>query len=115
MDKYFIKTFGCQYNEWDAARLDFLLQKLNLVPTHEKDADVIFILSCSVRKSAVDRAMGVANNNLGKKTVVTGCVLDDDKKKYERKNIFNHLLFSSFNKRRYMETGCKFTFELFDK
>lgn len=87
MQKYFIKTFGCQYNEWDAARLDFLLQKLNLVPSCEKDADIIFILSCSVRKSAVDRAMGVANNNLEKKTIVTGCVLNNDKKKYEKKDI----------------------------
>jgi hypothetical protein len=29
--------------------------------------------------------------------------------------IFNFGIFSSFNKREYMETGCKFTFELFDK
>jgi hypothetical protein len=28
---------------------------------------------------------------------------------------FNFGLFTSFNKRKYMETGCKFTFELFDK
>lgn len=85
--KYFIKTYGCQYNVWDAARLDFLLKKLGLISSNEKETDIIFLLSCSVRKSAVDRAMGLVDNNLHKKVVVTGCILKDDKKKYENKNI----------------------------
>lgn len=85
--KYFIKVFGCQYNEWDGARLDFMLQKLGLTATDEKNADVIFLLSCSVRKTAVDRVMGMVKNNQGKRIIVTGCVLDDDKKKYEKKNV----------------------------
>jgi len=84
---YFIKVFGCQYNEWDGARLDFILQKLGLIPSSQKDADVIFLLSCSVRKTAVDRVMSTAKNNLNKKVIVTGCVLDSDKIKYDRKNI----------------------------
>lgn len=86
--KYFIKIFGCQYNEWDGARLDFLLQKIGLIPAEEKQANIVFLLSCSVRKSAVDRVMGIADNNANKKVIVTGCVLDDDKKKYEKKNIY---------------------------
>ena len=82
---YYLKIFGCQYNEWDGARLDFLLHKLDLIPSTEKDADVIFLLSCSVRKTAVDRVMSTAKNNLGKKIIVTGCVLDSDKIKYDNK------------------------------
>lgn len=86
-EKYFIKIYGCQYNEWDGARIDYLLQKLGLVPSSEKDADAIFLLSCSVRKSAVDRVMGLVKNNAHKKVIVTGCILDDDRKKYSKKNV----------------------------
>ena len=85
--KYFIKIYGCQYNEWDGARLDYLLQKLGLTPSGEKEADIIFLLSCSVRKSAVDRVMGLVKNNSHKKVVVTGCILNNDKKKYKEKNV----------------------------
>jgi len=60
---------------------------LGLTPSSEKDADVVFILSCSVRKSAVDRVMSVAENNSDKKVVVCGCVLENDMKKYEKKSI----------------------------
>jgi len=84
---YFLKIYGCQYNEWDGARLDHILSQLGLISTSEKDADVIFILSCSVRKSAVDRAMSVAKNNAGKKVIVTGCILESDRAKYEKKNV----------------------------
>ena len=84
---YFLKVYGCQYNEWDGARLDHILEQFGLSPSSEKEADIIFILSCSVRKSAVDRAMSVAKNNADKKVIVTGCILESDKKKYENKNI----------------------------
>lgn len=87
MKKYFLKIYGCQYNEWDGAKIDYLLQKVGLTPSPEKDADVIFLLSCSVRKSAVDRVMGLVKNNMHKKVIVTGCILDNDKKKYEKKNV----------------------------
>lgn len=86
-EKYFLKIYGCQYNEWDGARIDYLLQKVGLIPSSEKDADVVFLLSCSVRKSAVDRVMGLVKNNADKKVVVTGCILDNDKKKYKKKNV----------------------------
>lgn len=84
---YFLKVYGCQYNEWDGARLDHTLGQLGLSSTSEKEADVIFILSCSVRKSAVDRAMSVAKNNAEKIVIMTGCILESDKTKYEKKNI----------------------------
>lgn len=84
---YFIKIYGCQYNEWDGARIDYLLQQIGLIPAKEKEADIIFVLSCSVRKTAVDRAMSIVKNNPGKKIIITGCILEDDKKKYEKKNV----------------------------
>lgn len=80
--KYYLKVYGCQYNEWDAARLDFMLQNLGLISATEKDADIIFVLSCSVRQTAVDRMLGKFKITWkNKKVIVTGCILDSDKKK----------------------------------
>jgi len=81
--KFFIKIFGCQYNEWDGARLDYLLQKNGLTLSDEKNADIIFAIACSVRKSAVDRLLGKVKNwrEEDKKVVISGCMLPKDKKK----------------------------------
>jgi tRNA-2-methylthio-N6-dimethylallyladenosine synthase len=85
--KYFIKVYGCQYNVWDAARIDFMLKKIGLIPSTEKEAEIIFMLSCSVRKSAVDRIMGMVKNWKDKKVVIAGCVLENDRPKYLKKNV----------------------------
>ena len=114
--KYHIWTLGCQYNEWDAARLDFLMQKLGFDEAKPTDADVIIILACAVRQTAVDRILGKVNNWIKAKPknrrteelkdisdeqtidqptangqrptiVVTGCVLEADKKKLEKRGI----------------------------
>jgi len=85
--KFFIKFFGCQYNEWDAVRLSSILKSLGLGETNKDDADFIFLLNCSVRKSAVDRTFGLVKNFLAqnKKVVITGCILKDDQRKFEKK------------------------------
>lgn len=82
--KYNIKIYGCQYNEWDGARLKYLLDSFGFIETSEKEAELIFVLSCSVRKSAVDRAMGKVHNfrEEGKKVIVCGCVLEHDRQIY---------------------------------
>lgn len=88
MSKYFIKIFGCQYNEWDAERIRFMLNQLGLTETtDEKSADVFFILSCAVRKSAIDRAFGKIKNWKEKKVVITGCILDADKERLIKKDV----------------------------
>ncbi len=85
--KYFIQTYGCQYNEWDAARIDFMLQKIGFQPVLEKDADAIFIIACSVRKTAVDRLFGKIHLWHNKKIIVAGCVLKDDQRKLAQKRV----------------------------
>jgi tRNA-2-methylthio-N6-dimethylallyladenosine synthase len=40
-----------------------------------------------VRQTAVDRIFGLVKNNPDKKIVLTGCVLDHDKKKFKLKNV----------------------------
>ncbi|MFA6963804.1 MAG: MiaB/RimO family radical SAM methylthiotransferase [Patescibacteria group bacterium] len=84
---FYIKVFGCQYNEWDKTRLAFVLNKFGLTESSEESAEIVFLLNCSVRKTGVDRALGFARNFIDqkKKVVVTGCVLEPDKKRFLEK------------------------------
>lgn len=87
--RFFVKVFGCQYNEWDGDRLVFALKKSGLTESTEEEADQIYLVNCSVRKSAVDRALGLAENysKKGKQVFVSGCLLPEDKKRFARKGV----------------------------
>lgn len=101
---YHIWTIGCQYNEWDGARLNFLMHKLGFSESKAEDANVIIILACSVRQTAVDRILGRVKNwhtaenkrainadfaktKKNPLILVTGCVLDADRPKFAKKGI----------------------------
>jgi len=85
--KYYIWILGCQYNEWDGARIKYALSGLGLEESDAKSADIVIILSCSVRQTAIDRILGRVKNWKKKKIYLTGCVLEADRKKFEVKNI----------------------------
>jgi tRNA-2-methylthio-N6-dimethylallyladenosine synthase len=55
--KVFIKTFGCQMNEYDSSRMaDLLAASDGMVETFEpEDADVILLNTCSVREKAEEK------------------------------------------------------------
>ena len=55
--KLYIRTFGCQMNEYDSAKMaDVLHQTDSLEPTDRpEDADVILFNTCSVREKAQQR------------------------------------------------------------
>ncbi len=55
--RYYIKTFGCQMNEYDSARLADVLRSLDgLEPTSDpQQADVLLMNTCSVREKAEDK------------------------------------------------------------
>lgn len=57
MGKVYIKTFGCQMNEYDSARMADVLQAgAGLTPTDDPaDADVILFNTCSVREKAQEK------------------------------------------------------------
>lgn len=79
--KYFILTLGCQQNVHDAERLKVLLDKVGLQSTDEKSADLIFILACSVRQSAVNRIFGKVKSWNSKEKFISACILPTDKVK----------------------------------
>ncbi|MCC6379417.1 MAG: tRNA (N6-isopentenyl adenosine(37)-C2)-methylthiotransferase MiaB [Burkholderiales bacterium] len=55
--KLYVRTFGCQMNEYDSDRMaDVLAQSDGLEPTDRpEDADVILFNTCSVREKAAER------------------------------------------------------------
>src|SRR5918996_5382042 len=64
MKKLFLRTFGCQMNEYDSDRIsDVLRQSEGLELTaHAEDADVIVFNTCSVREKAQEKVF----NDLGR-------------------------------------------------
>jgi tRNA-2-methylthio-N6-dimethylallyladenosine synthase len=58
---YFIKTFGCQMNEYDSARMgDVLRASAELTPTDDpQEADVLLMNTCSVREKAQEKVFSL--------------------------------------------------------
>jgi len=55
--KLYIKTHGCQMNEYDSSRMRDLLQlSHDLIPTdNEHDADILLLNTCSIREKAQEK------------------------------------------------------------
>jgi len=78
----YIRTFGCQMNEYDSLRVQRLLAPQGYVLTGEMEAaDVIFLNTCSVRDKAeqkvhsfLGRLRRLKSRNSDLKIVVGGCV-----------------------------------------
>ena len=59
--RYFIKTFGCQMNEYDSARMaDVLaLRRWPHPPPTTASADVLLMNTCSVREKAQEKVFSL--------------------------------------------------------
>ena len=59
--RYFIKTFGCQMNEYDSARMaDVLEAGVGLARTEDPaEADVLLMNTCSVREKAQEKGFSM--------------------------------------------------------
>jgi len=59
--RYHIKTFGCQMNEYDSARMADVLEKgAGLAPTSDPQAaDVLIMNTCSVREKAEEKVFSL--------------------------------------------------------
>jgi len=91
MMKYYIITFGCQMNKADSERMAATLEKKGYKRSPSlEEADLVLVNMCSVRQSAVDRVFGLSQKlsklktqNPKLKTILTGCILEKDKKKFK--------------------------------
>jgi len=56
MKKLFIKTYGCQMNVYDSARMAELLAPIGYVPTEvADDADMVILNTCHIREKASEK------------------------------------------------------------
>lgn len=80
---YAVYAIGCQQNWYDAERAAYLCDSLGMLPAQPEDAELVIVLSCSVRQKAMDRLYGFIGKwrkKAPKKTiVVTACILPTDK------------------------------------
>ena len=54
--KIFIKTFGCQMNEYDSNRIYDSVKKIGFKKTNDqKDADCFVLNTCHIREKATDK------------------------------------------------------------
>ncbi len=84
---YYIKTFGCQMNEYDSARMaDVLRASAGLTPTDDPaQADVLLMNTCSVREKAQEKVFSLLGEWRRLKTLrpevligVGGCVASQE-------------------------------------
>lgn len=93
--KYFLVTFGCQMNKADSEKITAVLENKGYkVGSKIDEADLVVVNMCSVRQSAVNRVYGVLeklkNQKSKAKTILTGCILKKDKKKFAK--LFNEII-----------------------
>jgi len=75
--RYFIKTFGCQMNEYDSARMADVLHSLDgLTPTDDAaGADVLLVNTCSVREKAQEKVFSLLGEWRGYKQQRPGVII----------------------------------------
>lgn len=88
-NKYYLWPLGCAQNISDAERVATILEKNEyIITSEESEADIMIVLACSVKQSAIDRIHGRSKiwKKYKKKSlkVLSGCVLPKDMKKMEQ-------------------------------
>lgn len=100
--KLYIKTHGCQMNEYDSARMRDLLQESHdLTPTdNPEDADVLLLNTCSIREKAQEKVFHqlgrwkhLKKNNPDLIIGVGGCVASQEGAEIGRRAPYVDLVF----------------------
>lgn len=87
--RYFLLPLGCATNKADGESIASVLESAGYTAAQsEEDADLIGIVACSIRQSAIDRVYGKVRKWNKRKnteqltTFVSGCILPADEKKF---------------------------------
>ena len=100
--RYFIKTFGCQMNEYDSSRMaDVLRASGGLEPTdNAAEADVLLMNTCSVREKAEEKVFSLLGEWRRLKAIrphvvigVGGCVASQEGESITQRAPFVDLVF----------------------
>jgi tRNA-2-methylthio-N6-dimethylallyladenosine synthase len=109
MKTYWIETYGCQMNKAESESLALRLIESGWSEAHSSDdSDVVIINTCSVRKTAEERAWGRIGfyghaKNPGQKLVITGCMAERLKDDIIRRAPAVDMVIGNFNKHRMAE------------
>ena len=85
--KIFIKTYGCQMNEYDSDQISNLMGKMDSYQSTDQveDADLVVLNTCSIREKAEDKVYGqlgrlreLKNKKPSMKIAVGGCVASQE-------------------------------------
>jgi len=93
MERFLIRTFGCQMNEHDSERIGGVLMADGMTPTDDPgDASVIVLNTCAIRENADNKLYGnlghlkpVKDRNPSLRIVVAGCLAQKDQGTIQRK------------------------------
>ena len=94
MKKVFIKTHGCQMNEYDSAKMmDLLSEKEEFTATDTpEEADLLVLNTCSIREKAQERVFHqigrwkkLKDKNPNLKIAIGGCVASQEGKKLSQR------------------------------
>jgi tRNA-2-methylthio-N6-dimethylallyladenosine synthase len=100
--KLYVKTHGCQMNEYDSARMqDLLRESHGLVPTdNPEEADVLLLNTCSIREKAQEKVFHqlgrwkhLKERNPGLVIGVGGCVASQEGAEIGRRAPYVDLVF----------------------
>ena len=101
-NKYYIKTFGCQMNEYDSEKIGAVLSKKNqLTSTSDpNEADLIILNTCSIREKAevkvfsdLGRFLELKASNPNLRIAVGGCVASQEGENIIKRAPFVDLVF----------------------
>ena len=103
--KFFIETFGCQMNENDTERIQFLLENAGHEKTEDiSKSDVVILNTCTVRESAKNRQYGhignlkkIKNSKKDLLICVGGCAAQDLKQKIIKDFPYVDIVFGTQN------------------
>ena len=102
LKKVFIKTFGCQMNEYDSSKMQDVLNKVHATSKTEdpKDADLIILNTCSVREKAEEKIYShlgeyetLKKNNPNLLIAIGGCVASQEGQNILKRAPFVDLIF----------------------
>jgi tRNA-2-methylthio-N6-dimethylallyladenosine synthase len=103
--RVFIKTYGCQMNAYDSARMAELVAPLGYAPSETpKDADLVILNTCHIREKATDkvfselggiRQLKQAKERRGERMIVAvaGCVAQAEGAEIMRRAPFVDMVF----------------------
>ena len=90
--KFFLKTYGCQMNEYDSQKMAKMMDNIGLIECDNvEDADLIIINTCHIREKATEKLYSELGRMRKKKKshariVVTGCVPQAEGEEVLRRN-----------------------------